>query len=1501
MDHQVNLEVLCGDSPFWDYNLSWNSTVPKLTRCFHQTILNWLPTTFLWLFSVYELTRTARIKKKPIPWNLQNRSRLILSISCLLINAFQLVNIIHRYFKSSEQPAPSDFYAPLLNIASFTLVSLFLYYHRVRGVHTSAVVWIYMLLQTVGAFLISYQTWVDSSEYSFIECGLFNIYFALIALLLIIVSFADGPVEQLEDFELKISPKQDDNRPISPENESSFLSYLVFSWFDKMALLGWKKSLTTQDLWSLQDDLKTENISRTFESKMKKSVQKPNKSSEGPNEPKRVNILPILAKTFGSYFIAGAFFKLCQDILQFIIPKLLGYLIEFIKNHSEEPVWHGFLIAFAMSVVTFTQTIFVNHYFNRMYITGMKISSALTAAIYKKSINLGDKARKDVTTGEVVNLMAVDAKRFLDLMPYINLIWSAPLQILIAIYFLYQELGYSSFFGLAAMVIMIPLNGVVVKWSQDFQVKFMKQKDERVKFMNEVLSGMKILKFYAWEESFLHHVNGLRHKELVSLKKLSYLECATSFLWICSPTLVSVATFSAYVLVQGETLTASKAFVSLSLFHILQFPISMLPELLSMYIMASVSVRRINKFLSYGDLDQYVTRNDEIDAISIDNAYFKWNKKTEENEKKKSKTTRKPEITENEPKDVSSNLLNDEPALQNINMSVKVGSFVAIIGSVGSGKSSLLSAILGEMEKVKGRININGKLRIAYVAQQAWIQNATLRDNILFGKPFNKTKYDKVIAACALGPDLAYLPGGDETEIGEKGINLSGGQKQRVSLARACYSDSDLYILDDPLSAVDAHVAKHIFKNVLSSKSGLLRNKTRVLVTNKLDILSKVDSIYVLINGKISETGTFKELMDTRGAFSELVEQFTNRAGEPEEVEVSTNEFSEKKSLEISKSVKEEKDGELNKLIETETSETGKVKWSIYLQYFEMVSLFWSAVIIIAQGISQGLTMGSDIWLSEWSSDSLKMNSTSPNPKMRIGVYCALGLFKGVSTFIGTWALVTGTIRASAGFHRKLLYHIFRAPMSFFDTNPIGRILNRFSKDIDSIDTAIPQVINYLFLCLFQVLAAFIIISMNTPAFIIALIPIILIYSFIQRIFVASSRQLKRLESVTRSPIYSHFGETLNGVDTIKAFGVTDRFMQESAKKVDFNISCLYPSVIANRWLSVRLETCGNLIILCSAIFAVLARKYLDPGAVGLSVSYALSMTGEFNWLVRMTSELETNIVAVERILEYCKIQSEADWFVAKVKPDERWPEKGSIKFNNYETRYREGTELVLKGITADIKSKEKIGIVGRTGAGKSTVTLSLFRLIEPAGGNIFIDQYNISDLPLHPLRSRLAIIPQDPVLFGGTLRFNLDPFNIYSDNEIWDALTHAHLKDFVSNTGEGLNYSIAEEGKNLSVGQRQLLCLARALLKKPKILFLDEATAAIDLETDSLIQKTIRSEFKDCTILTIAHRLNTIMDSDRVLVLDKGKVAEFDTPEALLDKKDSIFYSLAKEANLVS
>ncbi|XP_074600432.1 multidrug resistance-associated protein 1-like [Brevipalpus obovatus] len=1545
MTDKIFFDQFCDSDPFWDHNLSWNTSIPQLTRCFHQTALVWPQTIFLFFFTMFELIRISRPKNRPIPWNTFNMTRLAFSSGCVMLNIINFLYQIYRHSSGTSTPTKADILSPLFKSASMIQITTLLLFHRKRGYHTSALVWLYLFLETIFFTPVFYQIFIEHHYYSAIETVLIVLYFWMLITTLILCSFSDGPILPLDQSQ-EMLPTSTDQRPTerrtSPEIHASFLNQLTYWWFTPMAIEGWKKSLTSQDLWDLGKDMKTQYSYPEFAAQLDKYTKSSPKIDKSPhrsveyntnnadsvnfeedpsksksNETKnRVSILAIFSRIHIGHFLLAAFCKLLNDLVQFVTPQLLKYLIQFIETGSDQPLWHGFFIAISMFIVSTLESLFLNYYFYLLFMVAMRITSSLTAAIYRKALKLGDMARKETSTGEIVNLMAVDSKRFLDLLPFINLIWSAPLQIIVSIYFLYAELGYSALCGLVVMILMIPINALIAMYSKRMQLRLMKQKDQRTKFLNEILNGIKILKFYAWEESFMKNVTGLREKELKHLRGISYLGCVTSFLFTCAPMIVSVVTFSVYVTIQGETLTAQKAFVSLSLFNILRFPLSMLPQLVTFYIMASVSVKRINNFLSHEDLDPYVTRDEDADAIVVEDGHFKWASKSVvlDDKKQAKKSDQKSDAdksdgTNEESGQANSNNNSDHPrevreefSLSGINIKVPKGSFVAIVGSVGSGKSTLLSALLGEMEYIKGRVNICGGMSIAYVAQQAWIQNSTLKENILFGLPFDSAKYKKVISKCALDPDIAYLPGGDETEIGEKGINLSGGQKQRVSLARACYSDSDLYFLDDPLSAVDAHVAKHLFDNVLSSRTGLLKKKTRVLVTNQLDILSKVDNIIVLKNGHVSEMGSYHDLMSSQKDFSELVKQFSNtneEAQDKEEIErkVSSQNFREN-DITRSQSVSAGNDKE-KKLIEAEKAETGTVKSSVYVEYFKKVTFFWLTAVILGYAASTGFSLGSNVWLSKWSATG--GNLTESDTRYFLGVYGILGGLQGLFILLGSIPLVYGTLRASIGFHKDLLYRVLRSPMSFFDTTPSGRIVNRFAKDIDTVDSVIPQTIRSWLFCFLNAISTFIIISIQTPLFIFVLLPVGFIYIFIQRIYVATSRQLKRLESITRSPIYSHFGETLNGVNTIRAFEAQDRFFAESNRQVDFNQSCYYSSIMSNRWLSVRLELCGNLIILSAATFAVLARNSLTGGDVGLSISYALSVTGTFNLFVRMSSELETNIVAVERILEYCRLVSEADWFVGKVDPKPDWPKQGQIVFENYGTRYRSGLELVVRNINAHIKPQEKVGIVGRTGAGKSTITQSLFRLIEPAEGKIMIDDHNISDLPLNPLRSRLAIIPQDPVLFSGTLRFNLDPFDKYTDQEIWESLSHAHLREFVSSLEEGLQYAIAEEGKNLSVGQRQLLCLARALLKKPKILFLDEATAAIDLETDSLIQATIRQELRKCTIMTIAHRLNTIMDSDRVMVLDHGQIAEFDTPENLLKNHDTIFYSLAKEANLVS
>uniref|UniRef100_A0A672LTP6 ABC-type glutathione-S-conjugate transporter n=1 Tax=Sinocyclocheilus grahami TaxID=75366 RepID=A0A672LTP6_SINGR len=1068
---------------------------------------------------------------------------------------------------------------------------------------------------------------------------------------------------------------------------------------------------------------------------------------------------------------------------------------------------------------------------------------------------VSNDSRKESTAGEIVNLMSADAQRFNDVTNFIHLLWSCPLQIALAIAFLWIELGPSVLAGLLVMVLMVPINGWLATKSRGFQMENMKFKDKRMKIVNDILNGIKvILKYYAWESSFEAQVQEIREQELKEVWKFAYLSSVSTFIFSCAPAIVSLATFAVFVSVSpNNILNAEKAFTSISLFNILRFPLAMLPQLISIMVQVLELIHMLSSLPELGA------------AVSMTDGTYAWERDT-------------------------------EPVLKNVSLDIKPGRLVAVVGAVGSGKTSLISALLGELHSLKGCINIKGS--VAFVPQQAWIQNATLKDNVLFGSDVNEERYRSVVEGCALGPDLDLLPGRDQTEIGEKGINLSGGQKQRVSLARAVYSSADVYLLDDPLSAVDSHVGKHLFERVIGPK-GLLKDKTRILVTHGISFLPYVDEIVVLVNGVVSEVGSYDGLRASKGAFSEFLETYGKDESSNANANKGLSPIQHVHFLMSFKYYSGDKKGQ--RLIEKEAMETGRVKFSVYLQYLRSMGwclVTWSFLFYFIQNVA---IIGQNLWLSDWTDDSVEyFNITYPNHirDTRIGVFGALGVAQGFLVFLGTILLADGSISASRTLHTSLLSNILKVPMVFFDTTPSGRIVNRFAKDIFTVDEMIPMSFRSWILCLLGVLGTLFVICLATPIFTAVVVPMAVIYYFVQRFYVATSRQLRRLDSVSRSPIYSHFGETVSGLSVIRAYGHQQRFLKQNEDTIDQNLKSVYPWIVSNRWLAMRLESLGNLVVFFSALFAVISRGSLNSGLVGLSISYALNVTQTLNWLVRMTSELETNIVAVERVREYAEITNEAPWITANRPPDD-WPTGGNIHFENYKVRYRPELELILHGITCDIQSTEKIGIVGRTGAGKSSLTNCLFRIIEASEGQILVDGIDISTLGLHDLRSRLTIIPQDPVLFSGTLRMNLDPFEKSSDEEIWTVLELAHLKDYVRGLPTGLQHEVSEGGENLSVGQRQLVCLARALLRKSRILILDEATAAVDLETDDLIQNTIRTEFSHCTVLTIAHRLNTILDSSRVMVLDSGKIVEFDSPSVLLNNKQGHFYAMAKDAGI--
>uniref|UniRef100_A0A8C0LE46 Multidrug resistance-associated protein 1 n=1 Tax=Canis lupus dingo TaxID=286419 RepID=A0A8C0LE46_CANLU len=1198
-----------------------------------------------------------------------------------------------------------------------------------------------------------------------------------------------------------------------------------------------------------------------------------------PQKEREPSLFKVLYKTFGPYFLMSFLFKALHDLMMFAGPEILKLLINFV-NDKKAPDWQGYLYTALLFICACLQTLVLHQYFHICFVSGMRIKTAVIGAVYRKALVITNSARKSSTVGEIVNLMSVDAQRFMDLATYINMIWSAPLQVILALYLLWLNLGPSVLAGVAVMILMVPLNAVMAMKTKTYQVAHMKSKDNRIKLMNEILNGIKVLKLYAWELAFKDKVLAIRQEELKVLKKSAYLAAVGTFTWVCTPFLVALSTFAVYVTVdKNNILDAQKAFVSLALFNILRFPLNILPMVISSIVQASVSLKRLRIFLSHEELEpDSIERRPVKDGVCV--------------------------------------LSSPVPPLCSITFSIPEGSLVAVVGQVGCGKSSLLSALLAEMDKVEGHVAIKGS--VAYVPQQAWIQNDSLRENILFGRQLQERYYKAVIEACALLPDLEILPSGDRTEIGEKGVNLSGGQKQRVSLARAVYCDSDIYLFDDPLSAVDAHVGKHIFENVIGPK-GMLKNKTRLLVTHSISYLPQVDVIIVMTGGKISEMGSYQELLARDGAFAEFLRTYAS--GDQEQADLAhcwgclpaqgfhlvdavclgfprqlsnSSSYSGDVSRHHTSTAELQKAGPKNedawKLVEADKAQTGQVKLSVYWDYMKAIGLFISFLSIFLFLCNHVASLVSNYWLSLWTDDPI-VNGTQEHTKIRLSVYGALGISQGgvnnshcITVFGYSMAVSIGGIFASRRLHVDLLQNVLRSPMSFFERTPSGNLVNRFSKELDTVDSMIPQVIKMFMGSLFNVIGA-----LPTPWSVL----------FPQRFYVASSRQLKRLESVSRSPVYSHFNETLLGVSVIRAFEEQERFIRQSDLKVDENQKAYYPSIVANRWLAVRLECVGNCIVLFAALFSVISRHSLSAGLVGLSVSYSLQVTTYLNWLVRMSSEMETNIVAVERLKEYSETEKEAPWQIQEMAPPSTWPQVGRVEFRDYGLRYRENLDLVLKHINITINGGEKVGIVGRTGAGKSSLTLGLFRINESAEGEIIIDDINIAKIGLHDLRVKITIIPQDPVLFSGSLRMNLDPFSQYSDEEVWTSLELAHLKDFVSGLPDKLNQECAEGGENLSVGQRQLVCLARALLRKTKILVLDEATAAVDLETDDLIQSTIRTQFDDCTVLTIAHRLNTIMDYTRVIVLDKGEIRECGQPSDLLQQR-GLFYSMAKDAGLV-
>uniref|UniRef100_A0A8C4XY13 Multidrug resistance-associated protein 4 n=1 Tax=Gopherus evgoodei TaxID=1825980 RepID=A0A8C4XY13_9SAUR len=1217
-------------------------------------------------------------------------------------------------------------------------------------------------------------------------------------------------------------------------------------------------------------------------------VQKAKKEARTPHLTKA-----ILLCYWKSYLALG-FFTLIEETLTVIQPVFLGKIINYFEVFDPldtAALNFAYCYAAALSVCTLILAITHHLYFYHVQRAGMKLRVAICHMIYRKALRLSNTALGKTTTGQIVNLLSNDVNKFDQVTIFLHFLWAGPLQAIAVTALLWIEIGPSCFAGMAILIILLPLQTCIGRLFSSLRSRTAALTDVRIRTMNEVITGMRIIKMYAWEKSFSELVSSIRRKEISMVLKSSYLRGLNLASFFVASKITVFMTFMTYVLL-GNVISASRVFVAMSLYGAVRLTITLFfPAAVERASEALISIRRIKNFLILDEISQFnpqLENSNENVVLHVQDLTCYWDKSLE------------------------------IPTLQQLSFTVRPGELLAVIGPVGAGKSSLLSAVLGELPKDKGLMDVRG--RIAYVSQQPWVFPGTVRSNILFGREYEREKYEKVLKVCALKKDMDLLEDGDLTVIGDRGATLSGGQKARVNLARAVYQDADIYLLDDPLSAVDAEVSRHLFEKCIYRA---LHQKVSILVTHQLQYLHAVNQILILKEGKMVGKGTYSEFLNSGIDFASLlkkneeVEQ-SPIPGIPTMKSARNRTFSQSSVWSQDSLVQSQKDGTVDQppteplvtALPEESRSEGKINFKIYRKYFAAgANYFVIFILLLLNILAQVRYLMDDLLhvnclnttLNKMDIVLTKMLLHCIIKELDLCIYCdrfclILGLTMATVLFGIVRSLLVFTVLVNAGqtLHNKMFQSLLKAPVLFFDRNPIGRILNRFSKDIGHLDDLLPLTILDFIQTLLQIFGVVAVAVAVIPWILIPLVPLCILFIFLRRYFLDTARDIKRLESTTRSPVFSHLSTSLQGLWTIRAFRAEQRFQKLFDAHQDLHSEAWFLFLTTSRWFAVRLDAICAIFVIVVAFGSLLLAKTLDAGQVGLALSYAITLMGMFQWGVRQSAEVENLMISVERVMEYTELEKEAPWESNKHPPAE-WPSQGVIAFENVNFTYSLDGPLVLRHLSVLIKSKEKVGIVGRTGAGKSSLIAALFRLAEPKG-RIWIDKYLTSELGLHDLRKKISIIPQEPVLFTGTMRKNLDPFNEYTDEELWNVLEEVQLKEAVEELPDKMETQLAESGSNFSVGQRQLVCLARAILKKNKILIIDEATANVDARTDELIQKTIREKFAQCTVLTIAHRLNTIIDSDKIMVLDAGRLKEYNEPYILLQEKESLFYKMVQQ-----
>ncbi|OIW16080.1 hypothetical protein TanjilG_04615 [Lupinus angustifolius] len=1263
---------------------------------------------------------------------------------------------------------------------------------------------------------------------------------------------------------------------VTPFSNAGIFSILTFSWVGPLIALGNKKTLDLEDVPQLDSRNSIIGAFPTFRDDLEADCGAVNNVST-------LKLAKSLVLSAWKEIIFTGFLAMLNTLASYVGPYLIDSFVQYLagKRRSEN---QGYMLVSAFFFAKLIECLAQRHEAFRLQQVGIRIRALLVTMIYNKSLSLSCQSRKDHTSGEIINFMSVDAETVGGFSWSIHNLWMVPVQIILALLILYKNLGLASIAAFVATILIMLLNFPLGSFQKKFQSKLMESKDTRMKATSEVLRNMRILKLQGWEMKFLFKITEFRKTEQGWLKKYLLTSAISAFVFWCTPMFVSAVSFGTCILI-GIPLESGKILSALATFRILQDSIYGIPDTISAIAQTKVSLDRISSFLRLQDqqLDavERLPHGSSNTAIEIVDGNFSW--------------------------DLSSPTI----ALENINLKVSKGMNVAVCGTVGSGKSTLLSCLLGEIPKISGILKMSGSK--AYVAQSPWIQSGKIEDNILFGKEMDRDWYAKVLEACSLKKDLEILPFGDQTIIGERGINMSGGQKQRIQIARALYQDADIYLFDDPFSAVDAHTGSHLFKECLM---GLLSSKTVVYVTHQVEFLPSADLILVMKDGNITECGKYSNLMNSGSNFMELVgaHQQALSALNSQDEETVSNEIS---TLDQDANVSgdldvKEKDSQTDKtddksepvgqLVQEEEREKGKVGFSVYWSYITMA--FGGAlipVILLAQILLQVLQIGSNYWMA-WATPISSDVEPPVGEITLIAVYVGLSFASSLCILARLIFLIIVGFETATILFNKMHHCIFRAAMSFFDSTPSGRILNRASTDQSAVDTEIPYQFNGLSLSLIQLFGTIAVMSQVAWQVFIVFIPVIAISICYQQHYIPSARELSRLLGVTKAPIIQHFAETISGISTIRSFDQQSRFRQSNMKLNDAYSRPWFNIAGAMEWLCFRLDMLSSMTFAFSLIVLIsIPQGVIDPAMAGLAVTYGLKLNMIQAWVIWNICNLENKIISVERMLQYACIPSEPSLIVEENRPDPSWPYYGGVDIHDLQIRYAPHLPLVLRGLTCTFPGGLRTGIVGRTGSGKSTLIQALFRIVEPTAGRVMIDGINISSIGLHDLRSKLSIIPQDPTMFEGTVRNNLDPLEEYSDAQIWEALDKCQLGDEVRNKEGKLDSPVSENGENWSMGQRQLVCLGRVLLKKSKVLVLDEATASVDTATDNLIQQTLKQHFTNSTVITIAHRITSVIDSNMVLLLNQGLIEEYDTPTTLLEDKSSSFAQLVAEYTMRS